>query len=108
MRWQPSPVAQQAGELQDDIRVVMDSAEDLVKATADVGGEKLRDLRARVDEALKAVQTKMSAAHERVRDKTRAEVDAANTYVHENPWKAVGVAAGVGLLIGLLVSARRA
>jgi ElaB/YqjD/DUF883 family membrane-anchored ribosome-binding protein len=38
--------------------------------------------------------------------KTKEAARATDAYVHENPWRAVGVAAGFGLLIGLL-SGRR-
>jgi ElaB/YqjD/DUF883 family membrane-anchored ribosome-binding protein len=36
----------------------------------------------------------------------RELVDDGEEYVRENPWKAIGIAAGAGLLIGLLVSRR--
>jgi ElaB/YqjD/DUF883 family membrane-anchored ribosome-binding protein len=38
--------------------------------------------------------------------KTKAAAKATDAYVHENPWRAVGAAAGVGLVIGLLVGRR--
>ena len=36
--------------------------------------------------------------------KSKAAARATDDYVHDHPWKAVGVAAGVGLLIGLLLN----
>jgi ElaB/YqjD/DUF883 family membrane-anchored ribosome-binding protein len=112
MRWQPRAAGNGIGadELRDDFRVVMDSAEDLVKATADLGGEKVTAIRARVDQALRTAQAKMAEAQEVVVNRAKAEAEAADAYVHENPWKAMGVAAGAaagaGLLIGLLASRR--
>jgi ElaB/YqjD/DUF883 family membrane-anchored ribosome-binding protein len=38
--------------------------------------------------------------------KSRAAARATDTYVHESPWTAVGVAAGVGLLVGLIIGRR--
>jgi ElaB/YqjD/DUF883 family membrane-anchored ribosome-binding protein len=38
-----------------------------------------------------------------VTDKTKAAAEATDAYVHENPWKVVGMAAGLGLIIGLLL-----
>ena len=37
---------------------------------------------------------------------TRQVANAADEYVHEHPWSAVGVAAGIGLIVGLLMSRR--
>jgi ElaB/YqjD/DUF883 family membrane-anchored ribosome-binding protein len=36
----------------------------------------------------------------------KAAGQAADAFVHENPWKSVGVAAGLGLVLGLLLSRR--
>jgi ElaB/YqjD/DUF883 family membrane-anchored ribosome-binding protein len=38
--------------------------------------------------------------------KAKAAGHATDEFVHANPWKAVGVGAGVGLLIGMLISRR--
>ena len=42
----------------------------------------------------------------RVVDTTRQAAKATDHWVHDNPWKAIGVAAGVGVLIGLLINRR--
>jgi ElaB/YqjD/DUF883 family membrane-anchored ribosome-binding protein len=39
-------------------------------------------------------------------EQTKAAARATDTYVHENPWKAVGIAAGAGILFGMLISRR--
>jgi ElaB/YqjD/DUF883 family membrane-anchored ribosome-binding protein len=70
----------------------MDDAEALVKATD--------------DESLKVVKDRVSQARDVAVNRARTEVDAADLYVHENPWRAIGVAAGVGFLFGALVSRR--
>jgi ElaB/YqjD/DUF883 family membrane-anchored ribosome-binding protein len=41
-----------------------------------------------------------------LRAKTREVARVTDTYVHDNPWKAIGAAAGAGLLIGLLIGRR--
>jgi len=38
-----------------------------------------------------------------VTTKTKAAAEATDAYVHENPWKVVGMAAGLGLIVGLLL-----
>ena len=94
------------GELKRDFRAVSESAEDLVRATAEYGGEKLAALRARVDETLKIMKARVSDAQTAVVKRARADARAADAYVHENPWKTVGIAAGAGLLVGVLLARR--
>jgi len=36
-------------------------------------------------------------------DKAKAAAVSTDDFVHRNPWEAVGVAAGLGLLIGLFI-----
>ena len=46
------------------------------------------------------------AAEEVLIEKTRAAARATDDYVHENPWQAVGIGAGVGFLLGLVLGRR--
>jgi len=92
------------GELKGEFRVVCDSAEDLLRATADLGGERMAAVRARVDESLKNLKTRVSES--RILERGKADARAADACVHANPWKSAGIAAGVGLLAGALLSRR--
>lgn len=89
-----------------DFKVVVADAEALLKATANQGGEKLAEVRAKAEESLRIVKARMAEAQAAVLARTKAAAKATDAYVHENPWKAVGVAAGVGLIIGLLIGRR--
>jgi len=89
-----------------DFNVVVADAEALLKATANQGGEKLAEVRAKAEESLRVVKARMLDAQEALLVKTRAAAKATDVYVHENPWNAVGVAAAVGLLIGFLIGRR--
>ena len=51
-------------------------------------------------------KVKLADAEAVMLDKTKQAARATDEYVHENPWKAVGIAAGVGFLVGLLISRR--
>jgi len=48
----------------------------------------------------------MAEAQAQLLVKTKAAAKATDVYVHENPWKAIGVAAGFSLVIGLLLGRR--
>jgi ElaB/YqjD/DUF883 family membrane-anchored ribosome-binding protein len=89
-----------------DFKVVVADAEALLKATANQGGEKLAEVRAKAEESLRVVKARMAEAQAALLARTKAAAKATDAYVHENPWKAVGVAAGVGLVIGLLIGRR--
>ena len=89
-----------------DIKAVISDAEEILKATADQTGEKIAGLRARVQERMHAARLRLADAEAVLVAKTRAAAQAADTYVHENPWKAVGVAAGVGFLVGFILGRR--
>ena len=79
--------------LMDDLRAVIADAEDLLRATADQAGPKVQEVRARAEESLRAAREHLQGAG--------AEIDGR---VRANPWAAVGIAAGVGLIVGVLLS----
>lgn len=93
-------------QLIDDFKVVVADAEALLKATANQGGEKLAEVRTKAEESLRVVKARMAEAEAALLAKTKEAVKATDAYVHENPWEAVGVAAAVGLVIGLLIGRR--
>lgn len=89
-----------------DFKVVVADAEALLKASAGQGGEALAAVRARVEDSLAVAKSKMLEAEEELLVKTKIAAKATDEYVHDHPWNAVGIAAGVGLLLGLLISRR--
>ncbi len=93
-------------KLVSDIRAVISDAEDILKATADQTGEKIANLRVRIQDRLLGARIRLDAAEAALIDKTRAAARAADDYVHESPWQAVGIGAGVGFVLGLLLARR--
>jgi ElaB/YqjD/DUF883 family membrane-anchored ribosome-binding protein len=89
-----------------DIRAVIADAEEILMATADQTGEKIAVLRTRIKERLLDARIRLDAAEEVLIEKTRAAARATDDYVHENPWQAVGIGAGVGFLLGLVLGRR--
>ncbi len=89
-----------------DIRAVIADAEEILKVTADQTGEKIANLRARIQDRLLDARIRLSNAEEVLIEKTRAAARAADDFVHDRPWQAVGIAAGVGFLVGLILGRR--
>jgi ElaB/YqjD/DUF883 family membrane-anchored ribosome-binding protein len=89
-----------------DLKVVIADAEDLLRATAGQAGEKLAAARERAQASLAVARAKLGEAERMVLERSRQAAHATDEYVHDNPWTAVGIAAGVGLVIGLLIGRR--
>lgn len=93
-------------QLISDFKVVISDAEALLKATANQGGEAFANLRAKTEESLAVAKEKIADAQDVLIEKGRMAAKATDDYVHEKPWHAVGIAAGVGLVVGLLIGRR--
>jgi len=89
-----------------DLKVVVADAEELLRATASQAGEKVSAARERIQASLASAKVKLTEAERALLEKTKEAAKATDEYVHEHPWKAVGIAAGAGLLLGVLISRR--
>jgi len=89
-----------------DLKVVVADAEELLRATASQAGEKVSAARERIQASLAAAKVKLNDAERALLEKTKETAKATDEYVHDHPWKAVGIAAGAGLLLGILISRR--
>ncbi len=93
-------------KLVQDFKIVVADAEDLLKATASQAGEKVAVARERIQDSLHKAKVKLAEAEDIVIQKGKLAARATDEYVQENPWRSVGIAAGVGLIIGLLIGRR--
>jgi ElaB/YqjD/DUF883 family membrane-anchored ribosome-binding protein len=82
-----------AENLMNDLRAVITDAEELLRATADQAGPGMEEVRARAEESLRAAREHLKGAG--------VELDG---HVRAHPWAAVGIAAGLGLIAGILLS----
>jgi ElaB/YqjD/DUF883 family membrane-anchored ribosome-binding protein len=98
--------AVQKDKLMSDLRVVISDAEELLRMTADEAGEGAADLRGRVQARMNQAKIELIHLQEAAVAKVKAAGHATDEFVHENPWKSIGIAAGLGLVVGLLVIRR--
>ena len=89
-----------------DMKIVVADAEEILRATASVAGEIAGELRERIQERLRDAKIRIADAEAALRDKTKAAARATDDFVHENPWRAVGISAGIGLLLGIIIGRR--
>ena len=92
-----------ADKLVSDLKALIGDAEALLKATANQAGEQVASVRRRIEESLKEGKETLADAEDVLIEKTRDAAEAACEYVQKNPWSAVGIAAGIGLVLGLLI-----
>jgi len=96
----------QKGKLMSDLRVVIADAEELLRLTSDQASESAADVRSRVQARLEQAKADLLQLQHTAVAKVKAAGHATDELVHENPWKSMGIAAGVGLVMGLLISRR--
>jgi ElaB/YqjD/DUF883 family membrane-anchored ribosome-binding protein len=96
----------QKDKLMADLQVVLADAEALLAATAGDASAGVSEVRKRVQASLSNAKTGLIEAQAAVVEKAKAAAKATDGYVHDNPWKSVSIAAGAGLLIGLLLGRR--
>lgn len=98
--------ANQREKLIADLRVVVSDAEELLKMTAGEVGETAVGLRERLQDRLNQARHRLLTLQATVADGAKAAGRAADDYVHDHPWRSVAVGAGIGVLLGLLITRR--
>ena len=83
-----------------DLKNVVRDAEDLMKATVGQTGEKVSEIRARLTAAMESAKVTCR----KLEEKTVAAAKATDRTIREHPYESIGIAFGVGLLIGVLVA----
>jgi len=87
-----------------DLRTLARDAEDLLKATAGDVSEKAKEARTRLGVTLERTKSTCQDAQEQTIATAKAAAKKADTVIRDHPYESIGVAFGVGLLIGVLVT----
>jgi ElaB/YqjD/DUF883 family membrane-anchored ribosome-binding protein len=102
----PAKESVDTAQLLADFKALVADAEALLDATADQSGEAVAQIRAQAQDSLAQAKTNLMDVQDELTAKAKAVAADADAYVHGKPWQSVGIAAGLGLLIGLLISRR--
>ena len=89
-----------------DVRTVIADTEELLKATANQAGARIAEARVKLEQSLTVAKARIAEAQEAALARTKVAAEATDRYVRANPWNAVGIAAGVGFVLGLLITRR--
>jgi ElaB/YqjD/DUF883 family membrane-anchored ribosome-binding protein len=103
-----TPAIERAGShrLAQNLAQLVDDAETLVKTAEHGGGERVAAARERIESGLRHVRSELAALEELAEFKVRRAARAADVAAHDHPYVTAGLAAGVGLLVGMLISRR--
>jgi ElaB/YqjD/DUF883 family membrane-anchored ribosome-binding protein len=89
-----------------DIQNVVSDAQDLLKTVQTEGESRLADVRSKVQTQLEAARQTLGELQTTVQAGAKQAMDTTDAYVRTNPWRAVGVSAAVGALVGFLIARR--
>ena len=92
--------------LAEDFKAVVNDAEELLRHAARDAGEGYNEARVRLEQSLKTARAELETLEKAVLDGTRRAARATDGYVHNHPWGSIGIGAGVGLLLGMLIARR--
>lgn len=98
-----APLNSQLSAVQSDFKVLVRDAQSLLTAATALGGEKADDLRKRGMELLDVALSKGGTVQGQAKVKGKELAQTADVYVKDNPWRTIAAAAGVGLLVGVIL-----
>jgi ElaB/YqjD/DUF883 family membrane-anchored ribosome-binding protein len=93
-------------KLMSDLKTVVADAEALLKATAGHMGDKVEAARSRAEDSVRQARERLESLEGDLSERARDTAEDAERYVKDNPWAAIGIAAGVAFVVGLLVGRR--
>jgi len=102
----PNPNMGSTSPIARDIQNVVSDAQELLKTVQSEGQSKLTDVKAKVQEQLDTAKQMLGQLQTKVTDGAKVAADSTDAYVRSNPWRAVGISAAVGALIGFLAARR--
>lgn len=90
----------------DDFGAVLNEAEELLGRAGTETGEKAREIRSQIEAKLLSAKLRLRELEGEAVDQAKYAARVTDEYVHENPWAAIGAAAAVGFVIGLMLHRR--
>lgn len=90
-------------KLLEDVKILIDDLEELLSVTADQANERVRDLRRRIVDTMEECKKTLAAEDKSWFQKAEQITTGAESYFRQNPWSKVVFAAGIGVVLGLLL-----
>lgn len=93
-------------ELLEEFQALVRDTEKLLQDSASLAGDQAEQLREQIRGSLSRARSTLHDAEDALRERGKAAVQATEGYVQNHPWQTLGVAACIGLLLGMLISRR--
>ena len=101
-----TPTDSSRAKIADEFASAMSEAQDILARAATETGDKARDLRSQVETKLLHAKLRLQELEGEAVDRAKNAARATDDYVHDHPWQAIGIAAIVGFVVGLLKNRR--
>lgn len=101
-----TPIENARAKIADEFATAMNEAQDILQRAASETGDRARDLRSQVETKLLHAKLRLQELEGDAVDRARTAARATDDYVRDHPWQAVGLAALVGFVLGLLMNRR--
>jgi ElaB/YqjD/DUF883 family membrane-anchored ribosome-binding protein len=93
--------------LRAEFQTLIGDAERLLNQTKGSAGGQTEELRGKITENIERAKSMLKDSEASVREQGQAAKQATEDYLYSHPWQSLGIAAGVGFLLGLLTAPRR-
>ena len=90
----------------EEIRNLIADVEDLMARIADLKDADVARVRSKVQHAVDAAKESLAESANTIREHAQSVAGTADDYVRESPWQAIGIAALVGAVVGILATRR--
>ena len=89
-----------------DFSDALDDANTLLREAVAETGERASDLRSQVAAKLLSAKLKLQDLQDDAVDRAKAAARVTDDFARDNPWQAIGAAAALGFVVGVLISRR--
>lgn len=94
-------------DISKDLHAVIDDAEELLQHVKRETGSELGEARKRLETSVQSAKARLQAVQQALGENVQHTVRTTEGYVQHKPWTALGVSASIGLVVGLLIGARK-
>lgn len=93
-------------QLRKELKTLADTLEEVMQSSGDKSETEIQKLKEKAENLVKTSRDTLAQTSEKIADHTREMADKADSYVHEKPWNGMGIAAAVGVVLGVLLARR--
>ena len=93
-------------QLLNEFKALVSDTEELLQHSVELTGDKAEELRGQINSSLQRARKALSSTEQALLERGKEALHTSEEYVREHPLQSLAIGAGVGFLLGLLVSRR--